>query len=148
MKLKSVSHTCNLFAQIFDFRKCTEFLLMLILNPQDFLQNRSLETILICIVVVCFPHNNIASIHLCDECTRSNAPNVCHRLRSSGFSPAHWHVYEMHPGAITFPPEAGFFVESLSTGPSASRNTFAVSTITDGYARAREPQLLPALTKG
>ena len=28
------------------------------------------------------------------------------------------------------------FVESLSTGPSASRNTFSVSTITDGYARA------------
>ena len=26
------------------------------------------------------------------------------------------------------------FVESLSTGPSASRNTFSVSTITDGYA--------------
>ena len=37
--------------------------------------------------------------------------------------------------AITFPPKADFFVESLSSGPSASRNTFPVSTITDGYAR-------------
>ena len=51
-----------------------------------------------------------------------------------------------HPGANTFPPEADFFVESLSSGPSASRNTLSVSTITDGYARAGRPQLLPALT--
>ena len=27
-----------------------------------------------------FPHNNIACIHMCDECTRSNAPSVCHKL--------------------------------------------------------------------
>ena len=50
------------------------------------------------------------------------------------------HGYETHPRAITFPPEAGFFVEPLSTSPCASRNTFSVSTITDGYARVRRPQ--------
>ena len=65
--------------------------------------------------------------------------NLC-RLWSSSSSPAHWHGCETHAAAITFPPESGFFVEP-STGPSASRNTFSVSTITDGYARAREPQL-------
>ena len=40
-----------------------------------------------------------------------------------------------HPGANTFPPETDFFVESRSSGPSASRNTFSVSTIKDGNAR-------------
>ena len=32
--------------------------------------------------------------------------------------------------------EDDFFVESLSSGPSASHNTFSVSTIADGHARA------------
>ena len=45
---------------MFGFRKCTEFQLMLTWNLQGFLQNQSLETILICIVVLCFPQNNIA----------------------------------------------------------------------------------------
>ena len=38
-------------------------------------------------------------------------------------------------GRSPFRIEADFLVESLSTGPSASR-TLSVSTITDGYARA------------
>ena len=45
------------------------------------------------------------------------------------------HGYETHRRATTFPPEE-IFVKSLSTDPSASRNTFSVSTITDGYVRA------------
>ena len=49
------------------------FLLMLILSLQSLLQSQSLETVLICIVVLCFPHNNFACIHLYDECTRSIA---------------------------------------------------------------------------
>ena len=61
-------------------KKCTEFLVMLILSLQGLLQNQSLETILICIVVLCFLHSNIACIHMCDECKRSNALNVCHKL--------------------------------------------------------------------
>ena len=40
-------------------------------------QNPNLETILICNVVLCFPYNNIACIHMCDECKKSNALNVC-----------------------------------------------------------------------
>ena len=47
---------------------------------------RSLETNLVCIVVLCFPHNNIACIHLCDECKRWTAPNVCHKLLSTVWS--------------------------------------------------------------
>ena len=47
---------------MFGFRKCTEFQLMLTWNLQGLLQNQSLETILICIVVLCFPQNNIAQI--------------------------------------------------------------------------------------
>ena len=82
VKLKSVSCTSNLLAQTCDFRKCKEFLLMLILSLQGLQQNQSLETILVCIVVLCFPHNNIASIHLYDECKRSNAPSVCLKMFS------------------------------------------------------------------
>ena len=67
---------------MFGFRKCTRVHLMSILSLQGVLQNQNLETILICIVVLCFPHNNIAWIHMCHECTRSNAPNVCHKLES------------------------------------------------------------------
>ena len=37
---------------------------------------------LVCMVVLCFPQNNIAGIHLFDDCTRSNAPSVCHKILS------------------------------------------------------------------
>ena len=56
---------------------------MLILSLPGLLQNQSLETIQVCIVVLCFPRNNIAGLHLCDECTKSNAPNVCHKISST-----------------------------------------------------------------
>ena len=46
------------------------------------LRNQSLETILVCIVVLCFTHVNIFWIHMCDECKRSNAQHVCHTLWS------------------------------------------------------------------
>ena len=49
---------------------------MLILSLRDLLQDQSLEIIQAC-TVVCFRHNNIDGIHLCDECTRSNASSVC-----------------------------------------------------------------------
>ena len=41
-----------------------------------------LETILVCNVVLCFSHNNIACIYINVECKRPNAPNVCHKLLS------------------------------------------------------------------
>ena len=47
------------------------------LSLQGLLQNRSLEIILICIVVLHFPHDNIVWIHSCE---RSNALSVCHKL--------------------------------------------------------------------
>ena len=77
--------------QTCDSRKCTELLLMLILSLRDILQNQSLETMQVCIVVLCFPHDKTVGIHLCDECTRSDAPNVCHMLLST--SSPHEQVY-------------------------------------------------------
>ena len=55
---------------------------MLILSFQSLLQNQSLEIILVCIVVQCFPLYNIARIHLYHECMRTNAPSACHKLWS------------------------------------------------------------------
>ena len=57
-----------------------------------------------------------------------------------------WHGLTGVPRSDHLSTRSSLFVESLSTGPSASRNNFSVSTITDGYARAGEPQLSPALT--
>ena len=54
-------------------------------------------------------------------------------------------AFEAHLGAITFPPE-GSVNALISAVPSASRNTFSVSTITDGNARIGERSTLPALT--
>ena len=42
------------------------------LSPQDLLQNRSLETVPVCIVWQCLPHGNTVCIHMFDECKRSN----------------------------------------------------------------------------
>ena len=67
---------------MFGFRICTGVHLTLISSLQDFGQNQNLETILICIVVLCFPHNHIAWIRMCDEYTRSIALTVCHKLYS------------------------------------------------------------------
>ena len=47
-----------------------------------FLQNQSLETIPICIVLQCFPHDNIVCVHLYDECKRSNDKIVGHMFWS------------------------------------------------------------------
>ena len=46
--------------------------LKLILGPPSLQQNRSPETVPICTVVLCFPHEFFAGIHLCGECLRSN----------------------------------------------------------------------------
>ena len=48
-------------------------------------------------------------------------------------------AFDAHSGANTFPSACGLTTTS-STDPSASRNTFSVSTITDGNARNRGPQ--------
>ena len=56
----------------------------------------------------------------------------------SGSSPAHHRpAFEAHPGA--FPSACGLTTTS-PTDPSASRNTFSVSTITDGKRSGRGPQ--------
>ena len=47
----------QLIGTTFDFRKFTDFLLMLISSLPGLLQNQSLETILISSVVLCCPHN-------------------------------------------------------------------------------------------
>ena len=58
------------------------FLHKWILNPQNLPQNRSLETVRVCIVLQCYRRNNTVCIHMYDECNRSNDPGVCHRLWS------------------------------------------------------------------
>ena len=51
VKLKFVSYTSNLLEQMYDFQKCTMFLQKWISNLQDLPQNRSLETVPVCIVL-------------------------------------------------------------------------------------------------
>ena len=51
-------------------------------NLRDLLQNLSLETVPVCIVLQYYPHHNTVCIHLYDECKRSNDSDVCHRLWS------------------------------------------------------------------
>ena len=52
------------------------------LNLQGLQQNLNLEPVPVCNVELCFPHDNNAKIHLCDECKKSNEPSVCHKLWS------------------------------------------------------------------
>ena len=73
----------------------------------------------------------------CVDCYRYNHCKLC-RLCSSGS------VLEAHPGANTFPSVCGLTATSL-TDPSASRNTFSVSTITDGNAQAGAAAHIPPL---
>ena len=71
--------------------------------------------------------------------------NSLYRLCSSGSSPAHHRpAFEAHPGANTFPSVCGLTTTSF-TDPSASRNTFSVSTITDGNAQAGAAAHFPPL---
>ena len=58
---------------------------------------------------------------------------------------SHRPVLVAHPGANTFPSVCGLTTTSF-TDPSASRNTFSVSTITDGNARVGGRSTFLALT--
>ena len=79
VKLKSVSCTSIFLAKRVTSEK---ILLMLTSSFPGLLQNQDLETTLIC-SVLCFPPNNIASIHMCDECMKSIDSGVCHKLWST-----------------------------------------------------------------
>ena len=57
---------------------------------------------------------------------------------------SHRPAFEAHPGANTFPSVCGLTTTSF-TDPSASRNTFSVSTITDGNAQAGAAAHFPPL---
>ena len=57
---------------------------------------------------------------------------------------SHRPVFEAHPGANTFPSVCGLTATSF-TDPSASRNTFSVSTIKDGNAQAGTATHFPPL---
>ena len=52
--------------------KMTDVHLMLMSSVQDLRQNQNPETVLICIVVLYYRHDNVVWIRLCDECMRSN----------------------------------------------------------------------------
>ena len=49
-------------------------------NPEDLPQNQSLDTVPVCFVLQCYPHNNIVCIHMHDECKKSIDSGVCHML--------------------------------------------------------------------
>ena len=51
-----------------------------ILNPQDLLQNRRLETVPICIVWQCFQHVISVCTHMYDKCLRSNVSRLSQAL--------------------------------------------------------------------
>ena len=87
-------------------------------------------------------HMTILFVITCVMDVRDQMIIVCHRLWPSGSSPAHPSGFRGAPWAITFPPEADSLWSHFSTGPSASRNTFSVPTITDSYARTWWPQRL------
>ena len=63
-KLNSVSCTSNLLAPTCDFRKCTRVPPDVGFESSKSLAKTEFETIQVCIVVLCFPHNNIAGVHL------------------------------------------------------------------------------------
>ena len=73
-----------------------------------------------------------------------SARRPCFRLCSSGSSRLSPSGFEAHPGANTFPSVCGLTTTSF-TDPSASRNTFSVSTITDGNAQAGAAAHFPPL---
>ena len=81
-KLMPVSCTSKLLARTCEFPKCIRFHLMLIWNPRGLVQNQNLETILINIVVLYFPHDNIVCTHMYNECKKSFDSGVCHKLWS------------------------------------------------------------------
>ena len=78
-KRQSVSYTSNLLEQMCGYRRYIMFLQKWILNLQDLPQSQNLETVPICIVFQCYPHDNIVCIHLCDEYMKSIDSGVCHR---------------------------------------------------------------------
>ena len=79
---KSVSYTSNLLEQMYDYRIRIMFHPKWILNLQDLLQNRSLETVPACTVSQYYPNSNTVCIHMCDECNISIDSGVCDKLWS------------------------------------------------------------------
>ena len=73
----------QLLARTCDFRTRIRVHLILILSLLDLWQNQCPERVQICIVVPCFPLDNIVGDHLCDECQLSNVLSVCHMLWST-----------------------------------------------------------------
>ena len=67
---------------MFSFQKYTRFTPKLILSPQGRQQNLSLGINPIDNAELCYPHDNIARRHLCDECKRSSVPIIGHTLLS------------------------------------------------------------------
>ena len=63
---------------MYDFQKH----IMFHLSPQDLLQNRSFETVPVCIDLQYYPHSNTVCVHMCDEYKISIDSGVCHMLWS------------------------------------------------------------------
>ena len=142
VKLKDVSYTSNLLEQMYDFQKCTRLLVMLILSLPDLQQNQSPETILIYLVVLCFPHNSIVGIHKCDDFERSKAWEVKRAEQLSPLvifglltaSPARSRCTQKRPPFHRCA-HCWYSPRAFTRSHPLPVDTFSVPTIKDGNAR-------------
>ena len=119
--------------------KCTRLLLMLILSLPE---NQSPETILICIVVLCFPLKSIVGIHMCDDFERSKASEVKRAERLSPLvifglltaSPARSRCTQKRPPFYRCV-HCWYSPRAFTRSHPLPVDTFSVPTITDGNAR-------------
>ena len=82
VRLKLVSDTSHVLERMFDLRRFTRFSPKLISSLQSRQRSLGLGTIPLDNAEPCFPHGNIVCDHMRDQCKRSNAPSVCHKLWS------------------------------------------------------------------
>ena len=98
----------------------------------------------------CIHHTNLRLLRRSELINRNNCAknslSTVFPLVLFGLLPgSHRPAFEAHPGANTFPSVCGLTTTSF-TDLSASRNTFSVSTITDGNARVGGRSTLSTLT--
>ena len=73
----SASCTSNFLARMCDCQICTKSPPEVDFESSKYPAKSVLEQSQSALFCQCFPHDNIVWIYLCDECKRSNVPNVC-----------------------------------------------------------------------
>ena len=87
------------------------------------LQNQSLETILICNVVLGVPHNNIASIHVCDSYQHPRTSR-CNRTRCGGRTCRNKRRYVHHRWVATWTQLFLLLFALVSSSPTNEEDCF------------------------